>query len=44
MFFANKCTFIDFTFNLEGIENKEVYLKNLLRKGTNINRVYFDFF
>ena len=44
MFLTNMCVILNFQLNLEGIENKEVYLNNLLRKRKNINRVYFDFF
>jgi len=44
MFLVNMCYFLEFPFNLDGIENKEVYLNILLRKGKNINKVDLDFF
>ena len=43
-FLVNMCVFLEYPLNLDGIEKKEVYLNNLLGKGTNINRVDFDFF
>ena len=44
MFCTNMCTLIDFRINLEEIENKEVFLNNLIRKETNKNKVDFDTF
>jgi len=41
---VNMCVFLYFPLTLDGIENKEVYLNILLRKGKNINKVDLDFF
>ena len=44
MFCAEMCAFIDYRINLEEIENKEVFVNNLIRKETNKNKVHFDLF
>ena len=36
---ANMCYFLEFPHNLDVIENEEVYLNILLRKGKNILRI-----
>ena len=42
MYFANMCVILSFPLDIDAIENKEIYLNNLLEKGR--NRVDFSFF